>query len=68
MDLIRELVAAAAIAGAAISAAPLAAADDTDYHDNPGRYASDVPGMNYDARLTTPCTNFDRFTFGGGRR
>jgi hypothetical protein len=63
---IRELIAAAAIAGAAISAAPVAAADDLSYPDTPGRYASDVPGMVYDAHLTAPCTNLERFTFGRG--
>ncbi|RAV13126.1 hypothetical protein DQP55_10440 [Mycolicibacterium sp. GF69] len=64
--MIRQLLAAAAIAGAAICAAPLASADDNDYPDTPGRYATDVPGMNYDAHLTGPCFNLERFTFGRG--
>lgn len=63
--MIRELFAAAAIAGAAVCAAPLAAADNQ-YLDAPGRYDGDVPGMSYDAHLTAPCTNLDRFTFGRG--
>ena len=37
------------------------------YPDDPGRYASDVPGMVYDVQLTGPCTNMERFTFGRGR-
>jgi hypothetical protein len=66
--MIRQLFAAAAIVGAAISAAPVAAADDDlMYHDNPGRYDTDVPGMIYDVNLTAPCTNTERFTFGRGR-
>ncbi|OBG90834.1 hypothetical protein A5698_21580 [Mycobacterium sp. E136] len=64
--MIRQLLATAAIAGAAFGAAPFAAADDNDYPDTPGRYASDVPGMNYDAHLTGPCFNLERFTFGRG--
>ncbi|KUH99257.1 hypothetical protein [Mycobacterium sp. IS-3022] len=64
--MIRQLFAAAAIACAAVCAAPFAAADDRDYPDTPGRYATDVPGMNYDAHLTAPCTNMERFTFGRG--
>jgi hypothetical protein len=63
--MIRELFAAVAIAGAAISAAPTATADNL-YFDNAGRYDNDVPGMNYEANLTAPCTNLDRFTFGRG--
>lgn len=49
--MIRQLLAAAAIAGTAVCTAPFASADDTDYPDTPGRYATDVPGMNYDAHL-----------------
>ena len=65
--MIRQVLAAAAIAGAAVCAAPLAFADpETDYPDTPGRYASYVPGMNYDAHLTGPCFNLERFTFGRG--
>jgi hypothetical protein len=64
--MIRQLLAAAAIAGAALCAAPFASADDNDYSDNPGHYAADVPGMNYDAHLAGPCTNMELFTFGRG--
>ncbi|MGE2718511.1 hypothetical protein [Mycolicibacterium celeriflavum] len=64
--MIRQLLAAAALAGAAICAAPFATADDNDHPDAPGRYATDVPGMNYDAHLTGPCFNLERFTFGRG--
>jgi hypothetical protein len=65
--MIRELFAAAAIAGAAVWLAPGAIADPTnDYHDDPGRYPTDVPGMNYDATLDAPCTNWERFVFGRG--
>ena len=65
--MIRELVIAAAMAGAAIALAPSAAADPPpDFPDNPGRYPSDVPGMNYDAHLAGPCDNYQVFTFGRG--
>jgi hypothetical protein len=64
--MIRELFASVAIAVAAVSAAPVAAADDLMYPDTGGRSATDVPGMNYEANLTAPCTNLDRFTFGRG--
>ena len=64
--MIRELFASVAIAGAAISAAPVAAADGLMYPDTGGHSATDVPGMNYEANLTAPCTNLDRFTFGRG--
>ncbi|HME49261.1 hypothetical protein [Mycobacterium sp.] len=57
--MIRQLFIAGAIAGAAISTAPAAAADN-------GHYTSDVPGMNYDAALGAPCENTDRFVFGRG--
>jgi hypothetical protein len=60
--MIRQLLAAAAVAAAAMGAAPTAAADDPS-----GRYAGDVPGMNYDAALQAPCDNTDRFIFGRGR-
>lgn len=64
--MIRALLAAAAIAGAA-TGAPVAAADPGPmYPDNPGRYATDVPGIVYDAHLAAPCTNMERFTFGRG--
>jgi hypothetical protein len=66
-DMIRVLLAAAAMAGAAISTAPAAVADnDNMYFDQPGHYATDVPGMNYDAHLNAPCDNMDFFTFGRG--
>ena len=65
--MLRQVLAAAAIAGAAIGAAPLASADpETDYPDDPGRYATDVPGMVHGAHLAGPCTNMERFTFGRG--
>ncbi|HYR13194.1 MAG TPA: hypothetical protein VEQ67_03120, partial [Mycobacterium sp.] len=62
--MIRELFAAAAIAGAAVAMAPVAVADGGDnmYFDQPGHYATDVPGMNYDAHLNAPCDNMDFFT------
>ena len=47
--MIRELFAAVAIVGAAISAAPIAVADDLMYPDTAGRSPTDVPGMNYEA-------------------
>ncbi|ORB26659.1 hypothetical protein [Mycolicibacterium parafortuitum] len=51
----------------ALCGAPAAAAEPGPmYWDDPGHYATDVPGMNYDAHLTGPCTNMDRFTFGRG--
>jgi len=64
--MIRELVIAAAVAGAVIALAPSAAADPTDYPDDPGRYPTDVPGMNYDAHLAGPCDNYQVFTYGRG--
>jgi hypothetical protein len=65
--MIRELFAAVAIAGAAVSTAPAALADDGNlYFDKPGHYSTDVPGMNYDAHLAAPCDNMDFFTFGRG--
>jgi hypothetical protein len=63
--MIRELIVAGAIAGAAIAAAPTAAGEPM-YPDNPGRYDTDVPGMNYDAHLSAPCHSWERFTFGRG--
>ena len=57
------------MAGAAIGAAPVAMGEPNDnmYFDKPeGQYASDVPGMNYDAHLAGPCDNFQIFTFGRG--
>ncbi len=57
--MIRDLLVAAAIAGAAVGLAPIAIAD-------PGHYDGDVPGMNYDASLGAPCDNYERFIFGRG--
>lgn len=57
--MIRELVIAAAIAGAAVGAAPAAAADQR-------HYDTDVPGMSYDAWLSAPCSNLDTFIYGRG--
>lgn len=63
----RELLVSAAVAGAAIALAPGAAANpETDYHDRPGRYPTDVPGMNYEAHLNAPCGSWERFVFGRG--
>jgi hypothetical protein len=65
--MIREFVIAAAVAAAAVSLAPSAAADPgNDFPDPSGRYPSDVPGMNYDAHLAGPCDNYQTFTFGRG--
>src|SRR5258707_12957293 len=65
--MIRELLAAGAIAGAAVSTAPAAVADDGNLDfDKPGHYSTDVPGMNYDAHLTAPGDNMELFTFGRG--
>ncbi len=57
--MIRELFVAAAITGAAIAVAPVAAGD-------PPHYDGDVPGMNYAAELGAPCDNYERFIFGRG--
>lgn len=57
----REFVIAAAIATTALTAAPLATADE-----DHGRWAGDVPGMNYEAYLSAPCYQWDRFIFGRG--
>lgn len=65
--MIRELVVAAAVGAAAVAAAPLAGADnDNIYFDEPGRYPTDVPGMNYEAKLTAPCHSWERHVFGRG--
>ena len=66
--MIRGVVVAAAAACVAIGGAPVAMADPNDnlYFDKPGRYASDVPFMNYEARLSAPCDNFEINTFGRG--
>lgn len=66
--MVRELLVAAAIAGAAVGLAPGAVADPSnDVHDDPGRYSSDVPGMSYDAHLAGPCYSWERNVFGRGR-
>jgi hypothetical protein len=57
--MIRELLIATAITGAAVGLAPAAVAD-------PGNYDGDVPGINYDASLGAPCDNYERFIFGRG--
>ncbi|MDY6999918.1 MAG: hypothetical protein SW019_25290 [Actinomycetota bacterium] len=65
--MIREMLAATAVGAALAWAAPAATAEPGPmFPDDPGRYATDVPGMSYDAHLTGPCTNMDRFTFGRG--
>ncbi|KWX66539.1 hypothetical protein [Mycobacterium sp. NAZ190054] len=65
--MIREMLAAAALGAAVLCSAPAASAEPGPmYPDKPGRYATDVPGMIYDAHLTAPCTNMDRYTFGRG--
>jgi hypothetical protein len=64
----RELLVAASIAGAAVGLAPGAVADPSnDYHDDSGRYPTDVPGMSYDAKLGGPCYSWERNVFGRGR-
>lgn len=66
--MVRGLLVAAAIAGAAVGLAPGAGADPAnDYNDDPGRYPTDVPGMSYDARLNAPCFSWERNVFGRGR-
>jgi hypothetical protein len=57
--MIRELLVAASLTGAATGLAPVALADA-------GHWDGDVPGMNYDASLGAPCDNYDRFIFGRG--
>lgn len=64
----RELCVAASIAAAAVGLAPGALADPAnDYHDDPGRYPTDVPGMSYEAKLGAPCYSWERNVFGRGR-
>ncbi|MFS0896143.1 hypothetical protein [Mycolicibacterium litorale] len=64
----RELLVAASIAGTAVGLAPGAVADPSnDYHDDPGRYPTDVPGMSYEAKLGAPCYSWERNVFGRGR-
>lgn len=57
-NMIRELVTAFGITGAAVCAAPVANATP--------HYEGDVPGMNYEASLGAPCENYERFIFGRG--
>lgn len=66
--MIRQLTIVAAAAAAVAAFAPSAAAEpgSNDYHDQSGRYPTDVPGMNYDAHLAGPCDNYQLFTFGRG--
>ena len=65
--MMRAMMTAAAIAGAAIGLAPAAAAEPGPiYNDESGRYPTDVPGMNYDASLAAPCDNYQLFTYGRG--
>lgn len=65
--MIREMLVATAIGAAAFASAPAATAQPgPDYPGGPGRYATDVPGIVYDAHLTGPCTNMGLFTFGRG--
>lgn len=64
----RELLVAATIVGSAVAFAPGALADPSnEYPDNPGRYPTDVPGMNYEAKLGAPCFSWERNVFGRGR-
>lgn len=58
--MIRELLTAAAIAGAAVGVAPTAMA-------NPAHYDGDVPGINYDAAMGAPCYSWERYVFGRGQ-
>jgi hypothetical protein len=60
------IVTAGAAAGVAVALAPVASAGPNDYADAPGHYATDVPGMSYDAHLSGPCDNYQLFTFGRG--
>ena len=65
--MIREILVATAIGAAAVGSASSAVAQPgPDHPDEPGRYATDVPGMVYDAHLAGPCTNMELFTFGRG--
>ena len=63
----RALTVAAMIAGAGLGLSPIAGAEPAaPYNDDPGHYATDVPGMNYEAVSGAPCTNTDVFVFGRG--
>ena len=57
----RGLVIAAAVVGSALTVTPSAAADG-----NQTSYTGDVPGITYDAHLSAPCYQWDRFIFGRG--
>jgi len=66
-DVVTAAAAGLAAVGFALLSAPAAGADDSNlYFDTPGRYPSDVPGMNYEAKLAAPCYRWDRFVFGRG--
>ena len=58
----REIAIAAGVAAAALAAAPLATADES----HGSNWAGDVPGINYEAYLSAPCYQGDRFIFGRG--
>jgi len=56
--MIREAVIGVALACAAVGSAQVASAGPNEenlYFDKPTRYDSDVPFMNYEARLAAPC-------------
>ena len=57
--MIRTLATAAALAAAALGAAPTAGAD-------PQHYTGDVPGMTYDVSMDQACFSWERFTYGRG--
>ncbi|WP_431231960.1 hypothetical protein ACQ856_20975 [Mycolicibacterium psychrotolerans] len=59
--MLREFVIAAAVAAAALAVAPSAAADEPH-----GPFPGDPPGMSYEAYLSAPCYQWDRFAFGRG--
>src|SRR5581483_410121 len=64
----KPALAAAIAAAAALTLAPVAAADPSNSYDDPsGRDLGGVPGRNYDAALNAPCENTDLFIFGRGR-
>ena len=55
------VAASMALAASMFALAPTAAADDTQ-----PSYAGDVPGINYQAFLSAPCYQWERFVFGRG--
>jgi len=55
------VAAAAALAAGMFALAPSAAADDQQ-----PSYPGDVPGINYEAFLSAPCYQWERFVFGRG--